>query len=483
MQRIKRQFSLWLIVLAAVVGLQTAQAQQEQQIQGLPDFTSLVKQAAPGVVNIATTREVERGQLRGPQGQQIPDIFRHFFGDQIPFGPGPGGPGGGSEERHSLGSGFIISEDGYILTNAHVVDGADEIVVRFNDHRELEAELVGSDIKTDVALLKVDADNLPTLNIGHSKELEVGEWVAAIGSPFGFDHSVTAGIVSAINRTLPSDSYVPFIQTDVAINPGNSGGPLFNLDGEVVGINSQIFTRSGGFMGLSFAIPIDVAMNVADQLREDGSVDRGWLGVVIQPVSSDLAESFGLDEPRGSLIAEVAPDSPAAGAGLQAGDIILAVDGEKVDQSSTLPRLIGRLAPGDEVELTVLRSGERITKAVTVGDWPEHMLAGTGGQGDPQTRLGVAVSPISSAELERLGIEGGVRVQQVAPTGAAAEAGLRPGDIIVSLDQQTIDSPEQLVEVLGQVDEGSAVPMRINRDGRSLFVALRFEGDTQESSE
>lgn len=487
MQRITRQFSLWLLLMVAVFGLQVAQAQeqQESQVQGLPDFTELVKQAAPGVVNIATTREVERGQLRGPQGQQIPDIFRHFFGDQLPFGSGgPGGPGGGSEERHSLGSGFIISKDGYILTNAHVVDGADEIVVRFNDHRELEAELVGSDTKTDVALLKVDANNLPALNIGMSKDLEVGEWVAAIGSPFGFDHSVTAGIVSAINRTLPSDSYVPFIQTDVAINPGNSGGPLFNLQGEVVGINSQIFTRSGGFMGLSFAIPIDVAMNVADQLREDGSVDRGWLGVVIQPVSRDLAESFGLDEPRGSLIAEVAPDSPASNAGLQAGDIILAVNGNKVDESSTLPRLIGRLAPGDEIELNVLRSGERVTETVTIGDWPENgMLAGMSGQNDPQTRLGVAVSPIQSSELERLGLEGGVRVQQVDPSGAAAKAGLRPGDIIVSLDQQTIDSPNQLAEVLGQVDEGSAVPMRINRDGRSLFVALRFDEQAQESDE
>lgn len=483
MQRITRQFSLWLLLMAAVFGLQAAQAQeqQEQQAQTLPDFTELVKQAAPGVVNIATTREVERGQFQGPQGQQIPEFFRHFFGDQFPGVPGPGG---GTEERHSLGSGFIISEDGYILTNAHVVDGADEIVVRFNDRRELEAELVGADIKTDVALLKVDANNLPALNIGTSKDLEVGEWVAAIGSPFGFDHSVTAGIVSAINRTLPSDAYVPFIQTDVAINPGNSGGPLFNLQGEVVGINSQIFTRSGGFMGLSFAIPIDVAMNIADQLREDGSVDRGWLGVVIQPVSRDLAESFGLDEPRGSLIAEVAPDSPAASAGLQAGDIILAVNGDKVDESSTLPRLIGRLAPGDEIELDVLRNGERVTETVTIGGWPESgMLAGMGGQNDPQTRLGIAVSPIQSSELERLGLEGGVRVQQVDPSGAAAEAGLRPGDIIVSLDQQTIDSPNQLAEVLSQVDQGSAVPMRINRDGRSLFVALRFEEQTQKSDE
>lgn len=471
MQRITRQLSLWLLLVVAVFGMQAAQARE------LPDFTELVEQAAPGVVNIATTREVERGQFRGPQGQQIPDIFRHFFGDQFPFPPGPGGPGGGSEERHSLGSGFIISEDGYILTNAHVVDGADEIVVRFSDHRELEAELVGSDIKTDVALLKVDAENLPALTIGNSKELEVGEWVAAIGSPFGFDHSVTAGIVSAINRTLPSGAYVPFIQTDVAINPGNSGGPLFNLEGEVVGINSQIFTRNGGFMGLSFAIPINVAMDVAEQLREDGSVDRGWLGVVIQPVSHDLAESFGLDGPRGALIAEVAPDSPASEAGLQAGDIILAVNDQEVDSSATLPRLIGRVDPGEEIELTVLRDGEQVSENVTVGDWPENGMFASGGSAadDAETRLGVAVSAMQDSELERLGLDGGVRVMRVEPDGAAAEAGVRVGDIIVALDQQTIESPSHLAEVVGQIEGDSAVPMRIQRDGHSLFVALRFE--------
>ncbi len=477
MQRITRQLSLWLLLMVAAFGAQAAQSRE------LPDFTELVKQAAPGVVNISTTREIQRRDMpfRGPQGQDIPEFFRHFFGDQIPFGPqGPGGPpGGGSEERHSLGSGFIISEDGYILTNAHVVDSADEILVRLNDRRELEAELVGADTKTDIALLKVDADSLPTLNIGDSEALEVGEWVAAIGSPFGFDHSVTSGIVSAINRTLPTDAYVPFIQTDVAINPGNSGGPLFNLDGEVVGINSQIFTRSGGFMGLSFAIPINVAMDIADQLREDGSVERGWLGVVIQPVSRDLAESFGLDGARGALIADVAPDSPAASAGLKAGDIVLAVDGQEVDKSSTLPRLIGQVSPGSDVDLSVLRDGKEVAETVTVGDWPEDGMPGSaGGQDDPQTRLGVAVASIEASELKRLGLEGGVRVQQVDPSGVAAEAGLRAGDIIVSLGQQVIDSPSQLAEVLGRIEGDSAVPMRLYRDGRSLFIALRI--DTQQ---
>ncbi|MCG7601833.1 DegQ family serine endoprotease [Halomonas sp. McH1-25] len=457
---------------------------QAVQARELPGFTELVKQAAPGVVNISTTREIERRNMRfnGPQGQEIPERFRQFFGDQMPFGPGPGSGGpGDSEERSSLGSGFIISEDGYILTNAHVVDSADEIVVRLNDHRELKAELVGADAKTDIALLKVDATDLPTLSIGDSEQLEVGEWVAAIGSPFGFDHSVTSGIISAINRTLPSDTYVPFIQTDVAINPGNSGGPLFNLDGEVVGINSQIFTRSGGFMGLSFAIPINVAMNIADQLRSDGRVSRGWLGVVIQPVSRDLAESFGLEGVRGALIADVALDSPAAEAGLQAGDIILSVNNEQVERFSNLPRLIGRVSPGGDAELEVLRDGERIDETVTVGDWPEDgtQAATEDGMNDTQTRLGIAVAPLEPEILERNNLPSGVRVTAVAPSGVAAAAGVRAGDIIVALDQQAIDSPERLAEVFAQIEGNRVVPLRIYRDGRSLFVALRLAQNEQ----
>ena len=471
MQRITRQFSLWVMLIVATLGMQAAQARE------LPDFTELVKQAAPGVVNISTSREIQQRntQFRGPQGQEIPEIFRHFFGDQFPFGPTPGPGQGGREERHSLGSGFIISEDGYVLTNAHVVDGANEIMVRLNDRRELKAELVGADTKTDVALLKVDADDLPTLNIGDSERLEVGEWVAAIGSPFGFDHSVTAGIVSAINRTLPSDAYVPFIQTDVAINPGNSGGPLFNLDGEVIGINSQIFTRSGGFMGLSFAIPINVAMDIADQLREDGRVSRGWLGVMIQPVSRDLAESFGLESAHGALISDVAPDAPAEEAGLRAGDIILSANGEKVDRSSTLPRLIGRVSPGSEVELEVLRNGEHTTKTVTVGDWPDSQQETlTADKSDPQARMGIVVAPLEEHERERQNLPGGVRVIEVDPQGAAAAAGVRSGDIIVSLNQQPIESADQLAQVIGEAEGDRALPMLLYRSGHSLFVALRL---------
>lgn len=329
-----------------------------------------------------------------------------------------------------------------------------------------------------MALLKVDADDLPTLKIGDSKDLQVGEWVAAIGSPFGFDHSVTAGIVSAINRTLPSDTYVPFIQTDVAINPGNSGGPLFNLDGEVVGINSQIYTRSGGFMGLSFAIPISVAMDVADQLRTEGHVSRGWLGVVIQPVSKDLAESFGLDDARGALVSDVTDDSPAKKAGLKAGDVILSVNGDDIDDSTTLPRLIGHVSPGDDVKLKVMRDGDERTLDVTVGDWPEGMTADGSPSDkatDDQAKLGIAISDLNDQQKQQLDLDHGVLVRRVDPRGAAAAAGIQPGDVIVSFDQKSVDNADQLIAAVKQVDEDRAVPVRIVRDGNSLFVALRLK--------
>lgn len=473
MMRMIRPLTLWVLLAATLLAWQSVAARE------LPDFTELVEEAAPGVVNISTSRTVpgRSDPFQGFGGQELPEIFRHFFGDRFPAPPGGQAPGR-PQERQSLGSGFIISDDGYILTNAHVVDGADEILVRLNDRRELAAELVGSDERTDVALLKVDADALPTLKLGDSDVLRVGEWVAAIGSPFGFDHSVTAGIVSAIDRTLPRDAYVPFIQTDVAINPGNSGGPLFNLDGEVVGINSQIFTRSGGFMGLSFAIPINVAMDVADQLRDDGQVRRGWLGVMIQPVSRDLAESFGMESPSGALIADLDPEGPAAEGGLQAGDVILEVDGSRVHDSSTLPRLIGRTAPGSEVALELMRDGERRQLQVTVGDWPDaEQATASRPEESRQARLGISVAELERAERERLGIEGGVRVRELDPDGAAAAAGIRPGDILVSLDHRGVSSPGQLVELVGELPTDRAVPVRLYRDGRSLFVALRLRAE------
>lgn len=470
MKRLVLPSTLWICLVAMFLIGQHAHAQT------LPDFTELVEDAAPGVVNISTSRTVQRSPaLQGFGNQEIPEIFRHFFGDSFPTPPGSGSGGGRSQERQSLGSGFIISADGYVMTNAHVVQDADEILVRLNDRRELPAELIGSDAQTDVALLKIDANNLPVLNLGDSDELKVGAWVAAIGSPFGFDHSVTAGIVSAINRTLPRDAYVPFIQTDVAINPGNSGGPLFNLEGEVIGINSQIFTRSGGFMGLSFAIPINVAMDVADQLREDGRVNRGWLGVMIQPVSQDLAESFGMSEAIGALIADLDPEGPAAQGGLQAGDVILEVNGEEVDRSSTLPRLIGRVAPGDDVELTLMRDGEQVSETVELGSWPDMQASASASGSDNQVRLGVAVAEIDQATRERLGINGGVEVRQVEPDSVAAQAGLRAGDILVSIDHRSVASADELMRVVEALPNDRAIPVRLYRDGRSLFVALRLE--------
>ncbi|MBT2774559.1 DegQ family serine endoprotease [Halomonas sp. ISL-60] len=471
MKRLILPSTLWVCVVALLTFGQAASA------QGLPDFTQLVEDAAPGVVNISTSRTVQRSSAPSFGGQEIPEIFRHFFGesfgDSFPVPPGSGQ--GRTEERQSLGSGFVISEDGYVMTNAHVVQDADEILVRLNDRRELSAELVGSDPQTDVALLKIDANDLPTLNLGDSDELKVGEWVAAIGSPFGFDHSVTAGIVSAINRTLPRDAYVPFIQTDVAINPGNSGGPLFNLDGEVVGINSQIFTRSGGFMGVSFAIPINVAMDVAEQLREGGRVDRGWLGVMIQPVSEDLAESFGMDNAIGALIADLDPEGPAALGGLQAGDVILEVNGEEVDRSSSLPRLIGKGSPGTEVELTLMRDGEELTESVELGSWPDAEQQPGQASSNNQARLGVMVAEIDDAMREQLNIPGGVIVRQVEADSVAADAGINPGDVLVSIDHRSVSSSDELVEIVEALPNDRAIPVRLFRDGRSLFVALRLE--------
>ncbi|MFI0471112.1 DegQ family serine endoprotease [Halomonas sp. HMF6819] len=470
MRRSVVSYSLWLCMTALLIMGQSAYA------QNLPDFTALVEDAAPGVVNISTSRTVQRSgaEMRGFGGQDIPEIFRHFFGDSFPTPPGEQGRGR-SEERQSLGSGFVISADGYVLTNAHVVQDADEILVRLNDRRELSAELIGSDQQTDVALLKIDANNLPVLNLGDSDELQVGEWVAAIGSPFGFDHSVTAGIVSAINRTLPRDAYVPFIQTDVAINPGNSGGPLFNLEGEVIGINSQIFTRSGGFMGLSFAIPINVAMDVADQLREEGHVNRGWLGVMIQPVSRDLAESFGMDDAIGALVADLDPEGPAAEGGLQAGDVIVGVNGEEVDRSSALPRLIGRVSPGNDVSLAVIRDGEEIEQTVQLGSWPESEQASAANGSNDQTRLGVSVGEVSEELQERLNISGGVEVRQIEAGSVAADAGIQSGDVLVSVDHKSVGSAEELADIVESLPNDRAIPVRLYRDGRSLFIALRLQ--------
>lgn len=446
----------------------------------LPDFTDLVEEASPAVVNISTRQKMPERAVAGhpalPDLEGLPPMFREFFERSIP--QMPHNPGGRQREAQSLGSGFIISPDGYIMTNNHVVADADEIIVRLSDRSELEAKLIGADPRSDVALLKVEGKNLPVVRLGKADDLKVGEWVLAIGSPFGFDHSVTAGIVSAKGRNLPSDSYVPFIQTDVAINPGNSGGPLFNLQGEVVGINSQIFTRSGGFMGLSFAIPMEVAMQVADQLKADGKVTRGWLGVVIQEVNKDLAESFGLDKPAGALVAQVLEGGPADKGGLQVGDVILSLNGKPIIMSADLPHLVGGLKPGEKAELNVVRDGSRRKLDVTIGTLPEEgqELAASGpAQGGERSsnRLGVTVVELTAEQKKGLDLKGGVVVKEVL-SGPAAMIGLRPGDVITHLNNQAIDSTATFAAVAQELPKNRSVSMRVLRQGRASFITFKL---------
>ncbi len=455
----------------------------------LPDFTTLVEKNNTAVVNISTTQKIsanERPQLPEgldiPEGTPLDEFFKHYFGEG---GPGaPGGPGGQGEdggqpnEVKSLGSGFIISPDGYILTNQHVVKDADEIVVRLQDRRELVAKVVGSDKRSDIALLKIDATGLPVLNIGSSDTLKVGSWVLAIGSPFGFDHSVTAGIVSAKGRSLPSDNYVPFIQTDVAINPGNSGGPLFNMGGHVVGVNSQIYSRTGGSMGISFAIPIEVAMKVVDQLKTSGHVSRGWLGVQIQDVTRELAESFGMKKPQGALVSKVLPKSPAEAAGLQIGDIITGYNQQEIISSSTLPPMVGDTKIGDNATLSVIRQGQTKDIPVKIGVLPDEdeviaIAPETGGK--DVDRLGLIVSGLTNEQREQLEVkQNGVLVQDV-KQGAAMDAGIRRGDVILRIQDQVIKEAKQFNEVVKGLPKGKSIAMLVQRRGGSQFLALKLK--------
>ncbi|MDM1715757.1 DegQ family serine endoprotease [Thiopseudomonas alkaliphila] len=443
----------------------------------LPDFTQLVELSSPAVVNISTRQKVNTQAQRAPQHlmpdfEGLPPIFREFFEHSFP--QPRQAPRGQQPQAQSLGSGFIISQDGYILTNNHVIDGADEILVRLSDRSELQAKLIGADPRTDVALLKVEGKNLPVAKIGQSNDLKVGEWVLAIGSPFGFDHSVTKGIVSAKGRSLPNENYVPFIQTDVAINPGNSGGPLFNLKGEVVGINSQIFTRSGGFMGLSFAIPMDVAMGVAEQLKAEGKVNRGWLGVIIQEVNKELAESFGLDKPAGALVVQILEDGPAAKSKLQVGDIILSVNQRAITLSSDLPHYIGTLKAGDTAKLEVLRSGKKQNIAVKVGGLPEEGAAqASAAKQSSNSRLGMSVQDLTKEQLKQLEITSGVVVNHV-EQGPAALIGLRPGDVITHLNQQTIESAKAFSKIVAELPAGKSLSMRVLRQGRASFISFKL---------
>jgi len=453
-------------------------------VQGrdLPDFTGLVESNAPSVVNISTKQNSVGSQLQRfhipdlkdlPEDNAFGDLLRRFFGEH-----GYSLPDEGLLQKQSLGSGFIISEDGYILTNNHVVSGADEIIVRMADRREFTAKLIGMDDRSDVALIKIEADELPVVRIGSADDLKVGEWVLAIGSPFGFDHSVTAGIVSAKGRSLPTENYVPFIQTDVAINPGNSGGPLFNLDGEVVGVNSQIYSQSGGFMGLSFAIPIEVAMDVAKQLQTKGKVSRGWLGVLIQDVTGELAESFHMERPRGALIAQVLPDSPAEKASLQVGDVILAYNGTELLSSSELPPLVGASDLDRPAELLILRSGREIKRQVQIGELPaEDAISFAGGKAHPlktENRLGVTVSELTREQREELSAPAAKGVLVDTVTGQAArEAGIKQGDVILMLNNEEITDVARFEQLVQDLPAGKTVAVLVHRSTGPIFLALR----------
>ena len=454
---------------------------QVSQASHLPGFVDLVKETSSAVVNISTTQKIKSGMPDLPEGFEMPEfpedspfgeLFKYFF-DQDEGGEPS------YRDAKSLGSGFIISKDGYVMTNYHVVKDADEIIVRLSDHRELKGEVIGVDQRSDVALLKIEATGLPVVKIGKSSELEVGEWVLAIGSPFGFDHSATAGIVSAKGRSLPRENYVPFIQTDVAINPGNSGGPLFNQEGEVVGVNSQIYSRTGGYMGLSFAIPVEVAMDVADQLKTAGRVKRGWLGVLIQDVTLDLAESFGMKQPRGALVAKVLPDSPAKKAGIQVGDVIIEFNNEDIRNSAALPPIVGSSKVGLQLPVTVIRKGREKSLKVKLDELPEdNSVAKT--PSDPEVeqtnRIGFSAIDLTDEEKDMLEVKNGILVTRVIE-GPASQGGIRKDDIILSFDNRQVENLEHFQKLVTAIPGGNSVAILVQRSGSPTFLAVKIPAE------
>jgi serine protease Do len=448
----------------------------------LPNFADIAATQGPAVVNVSVSGTVKTAAMQMPDfdaDAPFSEFFRRFG---VPGRPGQSGPQGriGRAPTHGLGSGFIVSPDGVVLTNAHVVDGADEVTVKLTDKREFKAKVVGVDKQTDVAVLRIDARNLPTVKIGNSDQTRVGEWVVAIGSPFGFENSVTAGIISAKSRTLPDEGYVPFMQTDVAINPGNSGGPLFNLRGEVVGINSQIYSRSGGYQGLSFAIPIDVAMNVEQQLVTKGKVSRGRLGVTIQDIDQGLADSFGLDRPRGALVSSVDTGSPAAKAGIEAGDIILKFNGKEVARSSDLPVMVASSAPGSDASVELWRKGGSKEIRLSVGemgnlaakddDGGKSGKSGKAGKGAGTGKLGLTLRPLTGEEKSQVEGGRGLVVEDVAD-GPAARAGIQPGDVIVAANGEHVASVDQLRSRVEHADK--IIALLVQRGDRRLFVPIK----------
>jgi len=449
----------------------------------LPDFTDMVKTNGASVVNISTTQKAkEPTELSGkepqmPEGMppEMEELFKHFY--KNPDGEGEGEDEGGDEGAQSLGSGFIISKDGYLLTNHHVVKNADEIIVKLSDRRELVAKLIGSDARTDVAVLKVDATDLPAVTIGSPEQLKVGEWVLAIGSPFGFEQSATAGIVSAKGRSLPGGNYVPFIQTDVAINPGNSGGPLFNMEGKVVGINSQIYSRTGGFMGLSFSIPMDVVMNVVEQIKTNGKATHGWLGVQIQDVTRKLAESFGMKNPQGALVARIIPDSPASHADIQIGDIITEFNGQAVQTSGDLPPMVGVTPINKEATLKIIRQGETKTVTFKVGLLPDQDKKEVKVKADvkPSNKLGLKISDLTAEEREATQVpKGGVIVRE-AEKGVAKDAGISRGDVILRIQNEVINNADDFDKAVKKLPADKSIALLIQHRGSPAFLALKLK--------
>lgn len=442
----------------------------------LPDFTGLVEQYGAAVVNISTiqTQQIPGGQIF-PEIPNLPEDspFYDFFRRHMQPFSAPR-----KFESRSLGSGFIISKDGYILTNAHVVESANEITVKLNDKREFSAQVIGTDRKTDIALIKIDAKDLPVVTQGDPENLKVGEWVIAIGSPFGFENSVTAGIVSAKGRSLAQENYVPFIQTDVAINPGNSGGPLFNMKGEVVGINSQIYSRTGGFMGLSFAIPINVATEIADQLKDHGKVSRGKIGVMIQEVTEELAESFGLSKATGALVVSVEKGGPADKAGIEVRDIILEFNGRTIVNSSDLPRIVGNTKPKSEATTEVWRKGSTKSFMVLVGEMPvddkAERMQKHGKAPDKANRLGLALSELTDKQRKQMNLEGGLLVEEVQP-GTASRVGIRAGDIIIGLNSQDIKTVKQFNQMLEKISKGKNIALLIKRGDMTTFITMKLD--------
>jgi serine protease Do len=455
-------------------------------VRGLPDFTELVEQVGPSVVNIRTLEKVKNSSsgFGGVPDEQMLEFFRRFG---IPLPPGsqrsPRQERGGEQERPTgVGSGFILTSDGFIMTNAHVVEGADELIVTLPDKREFKARVIGADKRTDVAMVKIEALGLPAVKIGDANRIKVGEWVMAIGSPFGLENSVTAGIVSAKQRD--TGDYLPFIQTDVAINPGNSGGPLINLRGEVIGINSQIYSRSGGFMGISFAIPIDEAMRVAEQLRSTGKVTRGRIGVSIDSVSKDVAESLGLNEAKGALVRGVEPDSPAARAGVEAGDIIIKFDGRTIDKSVDLPRLVGNTKPGTRSTITVFRRGTAKDLSILVGEVEPEQRQATrrnspenNNKSVPATaakNLGLTLSDLTDLQRSELKIKGGVRVETA--ESFAARAGLREGDVILAIANTEVNSVRDVETILSRIDKNRSIGVLVRRGDWAQYVVIPPQG-------